>query len=112
MDMIGPLFVSDLLHRNCRMQILSWRADAPAKSLPQAAELPVQGKVDFPENACIVPGKTVEVVLLIESTQTIDTTGGPTSSGASRHLPLNRSLWSLGKAFGCLISPTNPNLPD
>jgi len=28
------------------------------------SSLPLQGKVDFPENACIVPGKTDEVVLL------------------------------------------------
>ena len=33
-------------------------------------------------------GLSEEVVLLEESTQTVDTAGGPTSSGASRHLPL------------------------
>ena len=59
------------------MQILICRAvgDGP-NSLPQAAKLPVQGKVDFPENACIVPGKTDEVVLLEGSAQTIVTAGG------------------------------------
>ena len=36
-----------------RPQILIWRADAASKSLPQAAKLPVQGKVDFGENACV-----------------------------------------------------------
>jgi len=59
--------------------------------------------VDFPENACVVPGKTDEVVLLEETTQTIVTAGGPTSSDPAlrpAHLPLKRSLWSLGKAFG------------
>jgi len=35
--------------------------DATKESLPQQAEPAVQGKVDFPENACIVPGKTEEV---------------------------------------------------
>jgi hypothetical protein len=53
--------------------------------------------VDFPENACIVPGKTEEVVLLGENTQTVDTAGGPTSSDPTlrpAHLPLK------GKAFG------------
>ena len=49
------------------MRMLIWWGDAASKSLPQAAKLPVQGKVDFPENACIVPGKTEEVVLLIGS---------------------------------------------
>ena len=75
---------------------------ATKSSLPQAAKLPVQGKVDFPENACIVPGKTDEVVLLRETTQTSDIAGGMTSSdlAALGHLPLNRSLRSLGKAFG------------
>ena len=79
------------------MEILSCGGEAASKSLPQAAELPVQGKVDFPENACIVPGKTEEVVLLEESAQTVDTAGGPTSSDppAAAHLPLK------GKAFGC-----------
>ena len=72
------------------------------KSLPQAAKLPVQGKVDFPENACIVPGKTDEVVFLKESVLTVDTAGETTSSDLASlgHLPLNRSLRSLGKAFG------------
>jgi len=35
--------------------------EEPKESLPQQAEPAVQGKVDFPENACIVPGKTEEV---------------------------------------------------
>ena len=34
-------------------EILIWRGDASAQSLPQAAKLPVQGKVDFGENACV-----------------------------------------------------------
>ena len=80
--------------------------------------------VDFLEDACIVPGKTEEVVLPRKTMQTVDTAGGPTSSGASRHLPLNRSLRSLGKAFGSrqppflfpvpcsLVSPTNQNFPS
>ena len=78
-----------------------------SKSLPQAAVLPIQGKVDFPENACIVPGKTEEVVLLEESAQTVDTAGGPTSSDppAAAHLTLAGSLGPTaplkGKAFGC-----------
>ena len=81
------------------------------QSLPQQAKPAVQGKVDFPENACIVPGKTDEVVLLKETTQTVDAAGGTTSSDPAlrpAHLPpmgmaahtLNRSLRSLGKAFG------------
>jgi hypothetical protein len=58
--------------------------------------------VDFPENACIVPGKTEEVVLLGENTQTVDTAGGPTSSDPTlrpAHLPLLPRL-RQGKAFG------------
>jgi len=39
--------------------------------------------VDFPENACIVPGKTDEVVLPGESTKIINTAGKPTSSACS-----------------------------
>ncbi|MBQ6359191.1 MAG: hypothetical protein IJI97_09635, partial [Clostridia bacterium] len=89
------------------------------QSLPQQAKPAVQGvrshalgrKVDFPENACIVPGKTDEVVLLKETTQTVDAAGGTTLSDPAlrpAHLPpmgmaahtLNRSLRSLGKAFG------------
>ena len=98
-------------------QILICRAGTPPQSLPQAAKLPVQGKVDFPENACIVPGKTDEVVLPGESTKIINTAGGTTSSDLATlgHLPLNRSLRSLGKAFGrgssysCSLFP---RLPD
>ena len=73
-------------------------------SLPQQAQPAFQGKVAFPENACIVLGKTEEVVLLGESAQTVDTAGRTTSSDPAlrpAHLPLNRSLRSLGKAFGC-----------
>ena len=47
-------------------------------------------------------GLTEEVVLLEEISQTVDTAGGPTSSDPAlrpAHLPLNRSLRSLGKAF-------------
>ena len=71
-------------------------------SLPQQAQPAFQGKVAFPENACIVLGKTEEVVLLGESAQTVDTAGRTTSSDPAlrpAHLPLNRSLWSLGKAL-------------
>ena len=53
--------------------------------------------MDFPENACIVPGKTEEVVLFEESAQIVVTAGGPTSSDPAlrpAHLPLK------GKAFG------------
>ena len=70
--------------------------------------------MDFPENACIVPGKTEEVVLPGESTQTSDTAGKTTSSDPAlrpAHLPLNRSLRSLGKAFGRVI-PVLPISPD
>ena len=59
----------------------------------------------FPKNACIVSGKPEEVVLPGESAQIVDTAGGPTSSGASRHLTLAGSLGPTaplkGKAFGC-----------
>ena len=65
-------------------------------------------QVDFPENACIVPGKTEEVVLLEEISQTVDTAGGPTSSDPAlrpAHLTLAGSLGPTaplkGKAFGC-----------
>ena len=57
--------------------------DASAQSLPQAAKLPIQGKVDLTKNACIVSSKTDEVVLLGENTQISDTAGGPTSSACS-----------------------------
>ena len=71
-------------------EILICRGDALTESLPQAAKLPVQGKVDLAKNACIVLPKTDEVVLLEESVQNIDTAGGPTSSDPAlrpAHLP-------------------------
>ena len=61
-------------------------------------------KVDLTKNACIVSSKTEEVVSLRENRSTIDTVRETTSSDPAlrpAHLPLNRSLRSLGKAFGC-----------
>ena len=44
-------------------QILIWRAvdEGPKSSLPPVGKVDV-GKVDFPENACVVRGKTDEVL--------------------------------------------------
>ena len=99
-----------------------------SQSLPQAAKLPVQGKVDSAKNACIVLPKTEEVVFLEESTQTSDTAGGPTSSDPalrSAHLPLkgkaidnraSRYSYCLFPIAYCLLpiassnSSTNQNL--
>ena len=50
--------------------------------------------------------------LLRGNAQTIVTAGGPTSSDppqAAAHLPLNRSLWSLGKALDTPLFSLTPN---
>jgi len=85
------------------VKILICREMRQPQSLPQAAKLPVQGKVDSAKNACIVLPKTDEVVPLKGCAYTIVTAGRPTSTDPAlppTHLPLNRSLRSLGKAFG------------
>ena len=70
-------------------QILICQGEAPAQSLPQAAKLPVQGKVDLTKNACIFRQRRKRFLSpgqrLLKHRREAQREG--TSSGAARHLP-------------------------
>ena len=94
-------------------QILICRADAASKSLPQAAKLPVQGKVDFGENACVFAERRMRSFSWEEARKPSLPRGDrPHPTRFAAHLPLNRSLRSLGKAVALPAFLLPCYLPD
>ena len=75
-----------------------------------------QAPEDFGENACVFAERRMRSLSLGQRRlrHRCETHRKRTSSGAARHLPRSEASPSghRGKAFGCLFSPTNQNLPD